>query len=160
MKIDIEQILDNIRIAYEYEVGEYLEPQCRRREKVELRNALVNAARPYGTHRQLANMVGKTNHTTTIHIVKEHDVYFNFSPQYRQNYAKALEVVEKFARRHNLLPRINGQGKSASTIESEILAINTTIDALRKRRDGWLESLQGRRKMSTFDTDSTIKSQF
>ena len=156
MKIDIEQILDNIRIAYEYEVGEYLEPKCRRRDKVELRNALVNAARPYGTHRQLANMVGKINHTTTIHTVKEHDVYYNFSPQYRRNYAIALKVVERFARRHNLLPRVNGQGNSSSTIESEILALNTSIEALKKRRDGWLESLQSKRKMSTFDIQSTI----
>lgn len=156
MKTNIEQILDNIRIAYEYEVGEYLEPQSRVRGKVELRGALVNAARPYGTHRQLADMVGKTNHTTMIHIVKEHDVYYSFSPQYRQNYATALKVVEKFARRHNLLPRTNGQGKTASTIEAEIITLNTTIQALQKRRDGWLESLESRRKMSTFDNQSTI----
>ena len=70
MKNDIEQILTNMRIAYEYEMGEYLEPDNRRREKVELRNALVNAARPYGTTRQLAEMVGKTNHTTAIHITR------------------------------------------------------------------------------------------
>jgi len=49
MKTDIQQILDNIRISYEYEMGEYLEPSNRTRHKVELRNALVNAARPYGT---------------------------------------------------------------------------------------------------------------
>lgn len=156
MKNDIEQILTNMRIAYEYEVGEYLEPSNRRRDKVELRNALVNAARPYGTHRQLANMVGKTNHTTTIHIVREHDVYYNYSPQYRRNYAIALEVVEKFARRHAMLPRINGQGRSATTFEEEINSLNQTIAALRKRRDGFLESLEKRRKSSTFDTQSTI----
>lgn len=156
MKNDIEQILTNMRIAYEYEVGEYLEPSNRRRDKVELRNALVNAARPYGTHRQLANMVGKTNHTTTIHIVREHDVYYNYSPQYRRNYAIALEVVEKFARRHAMLPRINGQGRSATTLEEEINSLNQTIAALRKRRDGFLESLEKRRKSSTFDTQSTI----
>lgn len=145
-----------MRIAYEYETGEYLEPQNRRREKVELRNALVNAARPYGTHRQLAEMVGKTNHTTTIHITKEHDVYYNYSPQYRRNYAIALEVVEKFARRHALLPRINGQGRSATTFEEEINSLNTTIEALKKRRDGFIESLHEKRKSSTFDTQSTI----
>lgn len=156
MKNDIEQILTNMRIAYEYEVGEYLEPSNRRRDKVELRNALVNAARPYGTHRQLANMVGKTNHTTTIHIVREHDVYYNYSPQYRRNYAIALEVVEKFARRHAMLPRINGQGRSATTFEEEINSLNQTIEALQKRRDGFLESLEKRRKSSTFDTQSTI----
>jgi hypothetical protein len=156
MKTDIEQILSNIRIAYEYEMGEYLEPANRRRSKVELRNALVNAARPYGTHRQLAEMVGKTNHTTTIHITREHDVYHNYSPQYRRNYAIALQVVEKFARRHGLLPRVNGQGKSSSTIEEEIDSINLTILALQKRLDGFVEKLHERRKSSTFDTQSTI----
>ena len=156
MKADIEQILTNMRIAYEYEMGEYLEPANRRRNKVELRNALVNAARPYGTHRQLAEMVGKTNHTTTIHITREHDVYYNFSPQYRRNYAVALEVVEKFARRHAMLPRINGRGRSSTTYEEEINAINSTIASLIKRRDGFIESLEERRKISTFDTQSTI----
>ena len=130
MKNDIEQILSNIRIAYEYEIGEYIEPESRRREKVEMRNALVNAARPYGTHRQLADMVGKTNHTTAIHITREHEVYYNYSPQYRRNYAIALEVVEKFARRHRLLPRINGKGLSRTTYEAEIDTINLTILAL------------------------------
>ena len=145
-----------MRIAYEYELGEYIEPQSRRREKVELRNALVNAARPYGTHRQLADMVGKTNHTTTIHITREHDVYHNYSPQYRRNYAVALEVVEKFARRHRLLPRINGKGMSRTTYEEEINTINLTISSLQKRRDAMLEKLQEKRKVSTFDAQSTI----
>ena len=145
-----------MRIACEYELGEYIEPQSRRREKVELRNALVNAARPYGTHRQLADMVGKTNHTTTIHITREHDVYHNYSPQYRRNYAVALEVVEKFARRHRLLPRINGKGLSRTTYEEEINTINLTISSLQKRRDAMLEKLQEKRKVSTFDAQSTI----
>ena len=156
MKNDIEQILTNIRIAYEYEMGEYIEPENRRREKVELRNALVNAARPYGTTRQLAEMVGKTNHTTAIHITREHDVYHNYSPQYRRNYAVALEVVEKFARRHRLLPRINGKGLSRTTYEEEINTINLTISSLQKRRDAMLEKLQEKRKVSTFDAQSTI----
>jgi len=156
MKNDIEQILDNIRIAYEYEMGEYLEPENRRREKVELRNALVNAARPYGTHRQLAEMVGKTNHTTAIHITREHEVYYNYSPQYRRNYAVALDVVEKFARRHQLLPRINGQGKSCSSYEHEIETLNRTIKGLQKRRDGFIESLDKKRKMAILHTESTI----
>lgn len=156
MKNDIEQILSNIRIAYEYEIGEYIEPESRRREKVEMRNALVNAARPYGTHRQLADMVGKTNHTTAIHITREHEVYYNYSPQYRRNYAIALEVVEKFARRHRLLPRINGKGLSRTTYEAEIDTINLTILALKKRRDAMVEKLQEKRKSSTFDTQSTI----
>ena len=156
MKNDIEQILSNIRIAYEYEIGEYIEPESRRREKVEMRNALVNAARPYGTHRQLADMVGKTNHTTAIHITREHEVYYNYSPQYRRNYAIALEVVEKFARRHRLLPRINGKGLSRTTYEAEIDTINITIASLQKRRDAMVEKLQEKRKISTFDTQSTI----
>ena len=156
MKTDIAQILDNIRISYEYEMGEYLEPDSRRRHKVELRNALVNAARPYGTCLELAKMIGKVNHTTTIHCVNEHDVYHNYSPQYRRNYAKALEVVEKFARRHQLLPRTNGQRGGTVTYESEIDTINLTILSLQKRRNALIEKLQESRKVSTFDTQSTI----
>lgn len=156
MKTDIQQILDNIRISYEYEMGEYLEPSNRTRHKVELRNALVNAARPYGTCTELAKMVGKVNHTTTIHCIKEHDVYHNFSPQYRRNYAKALEVVEKFARRHQLLPRTNGQRGGVVTYESEIDSINLTILSLQKRRNALIEKLQEKRKSCNLHNESTI----
>ena len=137
-------------------MGEYLEPDSRRRHKVELRNALVNAARPYGTCTELARMIGKVNHTTTIHCMKEHDVYYNYSPQYRHNYAKALEVVEKFARRHQLLPRTNGQRGGAVTYESEIDSINLTILSLQKRRDALVEKLDEKRKSSTLHNQSTI----
>jgi|TARA_R100001126_G_C4841108_1_gene156967 hypothetical protein len=156
MNTDIPRILENIRISYEYEMGEYLEPDSRRRHKVELRNALVNAAKPYGTCAQLATMVGKANHTTTIHCMKEHEVYHNFSPQYRRNYAKALEVVEKFARRHQLLPRLNGQRGGSSSLESEIRTINMSIAALQSRRDRMIESLESSRQIAKFDNSSTI----
>ena len=156
MNTDIPRILENIRISYEYEMGEYIEPSSRSRHKVELRNALVNAARPYGTCAQLAKMIGKTNHTTTIHCVKEHDVYHNFSPQYRHNYAKALDVVEKFARRHQLLPRLNGQRGGSTSYESEIDTINMTILSLQKRRDALMKTLHERRKISNFDNSKTI----
>ena len=156
MNTNIQQILDNIRISYEYEMGEYIEPKDRRRHKVELRNALVNAARPYGTCAELAKMIGKTNHTTTIHCIKEHDVYYGFSPQYRRNYAKALEVVEKFARRQQLLPRTNGQRGGVVSYQSEIDSINLAILSLQKRRDAMVEKLENRRKSSTFDIESTI----
>lgn len=156
MKANIQQILDNIRISYEYEMGEYLEPNSRRRHKVELRNALVNAARPYATCTELAKMIGKVNHTTTIHCMKEHDVYHNFSPQYRRNYAKALEVVEKFARRHQLLPRTNGQRGGVVTYESEIDTLNLTILSLQNRRDALVKKLEEKRKSSTLHNESTI----
>ena len=156
MKTDIAQILENIRISYAYEMGEYLEPSSRRRHKVELRNALVNAARPYGTCAELATMVGKVNHTTTIHCMKEHEAYYNYSPQYRRNYAKALEVVEKFARRHQLLPRTNGQRGGAVTYESEIDNINLTILSLQKRRNALIEKLQEKRKTCNLHNESTI----
>ena len=107
---DMPQILDNIRIAFEYEMGEYIEPSSRRRDKVELRAALVNAARPYGTCRQLATMIGRRDHSSALHCEKLHDVYYNSSPQYRFNYAKALKVVESsHQRQHRLLPRSNHQ---------------------------------------------------
>ena len=156
MNTDIPRILENIRISYEYEMGEYLEPSSRARHKVELRNALVNAARPYGTCQQLATMIGKANHTTTIHCINEHEVFHNYSPQYRRNYAVALNVVEKFARRHHLLPRVNGQRGGATTYQSAVDSINLTILSLQKRRDILVEKLQEGRKSSTFDPQSTI----
>ena len=150
--VDIPQILDNIRIAFEYELGEYVEPSSRLRGKVELRAALVNAARPYGTCRQLATMIGRRDHTSRLHCEKLHEVYYNSSPQYRHNYAKALDVVETFARRHRLLPRSNHQIGGAVSMETEIDNINLTILSLQKRRNALIESLDKKRSVSTFVT--------
>ena len=149
---EIPQILDNMRIAFEYEMGEYVEPSSRLRSKVELRAALVNAARPYGTCRQLATMIGRRDHSSALHCEKLHDVYYNSSPQYRFNYAKALEVVEKFARRHRLLPRSNHQIGGAVSLETEIDNINLTILSLQKRRDSLIQGLDRSRAVSTFVT--------
>ena len=149
MNFDIPTILDNVRVAYEYEMGEYIEPKSRLNRKVELRNALVNAARPYGTCRELASMVGKKDHTTTIHSMKVHDIFFNTSPQYRRNYAVALEVVEKFARRHSLIPRVHGQRGSAVSMKSDIETLNSVIASLQVRRNILIENLHQRRKSST-----------
>ena len=143
MNFDIPTILDNVRVAYEYEMGEYIEPKSRLNRKVELRNALVNAARPYGTCRELASMVGKKDHTTTIHSMKVHDIFFNTSPQYRRNYAVALEVVEKFARRHSLIPRVH------VSMKSDIETLNSVIASLQVRRNILIENLHQRRKSST-----------
>ena len=82
-------------------------------------------------------------------------MYYNYSPQYRRNYAVALDVVEKFARRHAPMPRINGKGKTASSYENEIEALNKTIVALQKDEmdssNPWMK-----RKMATLHNQSTI----
>ena len=75
-------------------------------------------------------------------------MYYNSSPQYRRNYAKALEVVEKFVRRHQLLPRSNHQIGGAVTMESEIDTINLTILSLQKRRNALIENLSEKRKQA------------
>ena len=146
MGLEIPQILENIRVAYEYEMGEYITPESRKRHKVEMRAALVNAARPYATCRQLATMINKSDHSSSIHCGNQHEMYYNSSPQYRFNYGKALEVVETFARRHQLLPRTNGQIGGAVTMESEINTINLTILSLQKRRDALIENLSEKRR--------------
>ena len=71
----------------------------------------------------------RTNHTQLRStFVNEHDVYYNYSPKYRHNYAMALNVVEKFARKHQLLPRINGQrGKLLSSYEQRLTEPMKTI---------------------------------
>ncbi len=96
-------------------------------------------------------MIGKSDHSTICHSVKEHDSYHNYSPQYRFNYSVALKVVEKLAGRHRLLPRVNNQHGSASTVEFEVGVANRAIIAMQERRDRLIESLQDRRKSSTFD---------
>ena len=75
MHIKIDQLLERMRIEYEDSIGEVIEPNSRMRDKVEVRAALVNAARPYATLRQLADMVGKKDHSTVVHLIQSHDIY-------------------------------------------------------------------------------------
>ena len=140
MHIKIDQLLERMRIEYEDSIGEVIDPNSRMRDKVEIRAALVNAARPYATLRQLADMICKKDHSTVVHLVKSHDIYHTSSPFYRFNYSMAIKVVEAFSRKHSLLPRIM-LGSSVSCVTTEIEAIDRTIDSLKDRRDKMQKSL-------------------
>jgi len=140
MHIKIDQLLERMRIEYEDTIGEVIEPNSRLRDKVEVRAALVNAARPYGTLRQLADMVGKKDHSTVVHLIKSHDMYHKSSPFYRFNYSMALNVVESFSRKHNLTPKVM-MGTSLTRMNAEIDTINRTIENLTYRRDKMQKSL-------------------
>lgn len=140
MHIKIDQLLERMRIDYEDSIGEVIEPNSRLRDKVEVRAALVNASRPYATLRQLADMVGKKDHSTIVHLIKSHDVYHKSSPFYRFNYSMALNVVEAFSRKHGLIPRVM-LDSSINCVNTEIEAINRTIENLIYRRDKMQKSL-------------------
>ena len=140
MKIKMDQLLERIRVAYEDEVGDTIDPKSRNRDKVELRVALVNATRPYATYQQLATMTGKVNHTTVIHCVREHHTHMKYSPTYRFNYSIALKVVEEFASKHGLLPKILNTG-SVHCVQTEIESIDRAIEALENRRENMKKNL-------------------
>ena len=140
MHIKIAQLLERMRIEYEDSIGEVIEPRSRLRDKVEVRAALVNAARPYATLRQLADMINKKDHSTIVHLIQSHDVYHKSSPFYRFNYSMALNVVEAFSRKHGLIPRIM-LDSSVNCVTTEIESINRTIENLTYRRDKMQKSL-------------------
>jgi len=134
MKINTENILERIRIEFEDSVGEVIEPNSRLREKVEVRAALVNAARPYATLRQLADMIGKADHSTILHLNKMHEVYTKDSTFYRFNYAMALKVVEASAEKYRMIPR-HLIDSSINCVFTEIDTINKTIEGLKLRKE-------------------------
>ena len=140
MHIKIDQLLERMRIEYEDSIGEVIEPNSRLRDKVEVRAALVNAARPYATLRQLADMISKKDHSTVVHLIKSHEVYMNSSPFYRFNYSMAMNVVEGFSRKHGLIPRVM-LDSSVNCVNTEIEAINRTIENLTHRREKMQKSL-------------------
>ena len=80
-----------MRIEYEDSIGEVIEPNSRMRDKVEVRTIRPCQcnARPYATLRQLADMVGKKDHSTVVHLIQSHDIYQKSSPFYRFNYSMA-----------------------------------------------------------------------
>lgn len=140
MNMKIEQLLERIRIEYEDEIGECIEPSCRRRDKVEIRAALANAIRPYATFRQISDMLGKGDHSTIVHIMKQHEVYTNSSPFYRFNYSVALKVVEGFASKHNMIQRVMLES-SVLCVKTELEVLNRTIVQLKRRRAKIEESI-------------------
>lgn len=140
MHIKIDQLLERMRIEYEDSIGEVIEPNSRLRDKVEVRAALVNAARPYATLRQLADMIGKKDHTTVVHLLKEHDTYHKASPFYRFNYSMGLKTVESFSRKHALIPRVM-LDSSVHCVSTEIETLNRTIRNLIYRRDKMQKNL-------------------
>jgi hypothetical protein len=140
MKMKIDQLLERMRIEYEDSIGEVIEPNTRLRDKVEIRAALVNAARPYGTLRQLADMIGKRDHSTIVNLVRQHDVYHESSPFYRFNYSMALKVVESFSRKHNMVQRVMID-PSVLCVHTELETLNRTIENLMSRRDSLQEKV-------------------
>ena len=140
MQMKIEQLLERIRIEYEDAIGECIEPNCRRRDKVEVRSALANAIRPYATFRQISDMLGKGDHSTVVHMMKQHEVYTASSPFYRFNYSMALKVIEEFASKHNMIQRVMLES-SVLCVKTELEVLDRTIINLRKRRDKIQESV-------------------
>ena len=141
MQMKIEQMLERIRIEYEDAIGECIEPKVRRRDKVEIRSALANAIRPYATFRQISDMLGKGDHSTIVHMMKQHAVYTASSPFYRFNYSIALKVVEEFANKHNMIQRVMLES-SVLCVKSELETINRTIVQLKRRRAKIEESVK------------------
>ena len=141
MNFKIEQLLERIRIEYEDAIGECIEPDCRRRDKVEIRTALANAIRPYATFRQISDMLGKGDHSTVVHMTKNHEVYTVSSPFYRFNYSMALKVVEDFAAKHKMVQRVMLES-SVLCVKTELETINRTIAQLKRRRAKIEESIE------------------
>ena len=133
MNMKIEQMLERIRIEYEDAIGECIEPNCRRRDKVEVRSALANAIRPYATFRQISDMLGKGDHSTVVHMMKQHEVYTASSPFYRYNYSMALKVIEEFASKHNMIQRVMLES-SVLCVKTELETLDRTINQLTIRR--------------------------
>ncbi len=140
MKLKIEQMLQRILIEYEDAIGECIEPNNRKRDKVEIRSALANAIRPYATFRQIADMLGKGDHSTIVHMMGQHEVYTKSSPFYRFNYSMALKVVEDYAQRNNMVQRVMLES-SVLCVKTELDVLDRTIIQLTKRRDTIQESV-------------------
>lgn len=140
MNMKIEQLLERIRIEYEDAIGECIEPESRTRDKVEIRSALANAIRPYATFRQIADMLGKGDHSTVVHMMSQHEVYTKSSPFYRFNYSMALKVIEEFADKHNMVQRVMLES-SVLCVKTELEVLDRTIINLTKRRAKIQESV-------------------
>ena len=78
-------------------------------------------------------MLGKGDHSTVVHMMKQHEVYTASSPFYRFNYSMALKVIEEFASKHNMIQRVM-LDSSVLCVKTELETLDRTISQLNKRR--------------------------
>ena len=85
-------------------------------------------------------MLGKGDHSTVVHMMKQHEVYTASSPFYRYNYSMALKVVEDFATKHKMVQRVMLES-SVLCVKTELEVLNRTIVQLKRRRAKIEESI-------------------
>ena len=80
------------------------------------------------------------DHSTIVHMMKQHEVYTKGSPFYRYNYSMALKVVEDFATKHKMVQRVMLES-SVLCVKTELEVLNRTIVQLKRRRAKIEESI-------------------
>lgn len=140
-----------IREEYENRIGWKMKTDSRLRVQVEARVALAVAIRPYGTLREVAELIGKKDHSTVVHSLKSHETHFRWSPNYRAKYKIALETVRDVARMNDIDPHFNEftldglrreVGHLKDILDMNIDTINKFYQEAEQKKEHWMRKLE------------------
>ncbi|MDG1950598.1 MAG: hypothetical protein P8J32_07340 [bacterium] len=126
-------IYEEIRKDFQIKIGR-VPDDSRKRESVEMRAALSNAMHPFCHFRNISSLWGR-DRTSIYHYVRNHEMYYTSSSDYRAWYSAANEVVK--AKLELIPPReLTHEGKLELSPHAEIDTITNTIRVLQefKRR--------------------------
>jgi hypothetical protein len=122
----------------------------RLRHNVETRAAFANAVNPFFHHADVANLFGMER-TSVYHYIRNHEVYYLSSPDYRKWFVIASEIVhEKVDKKVPL--RVRPEGKRKINTHEQIDTIKRTIEILERFLHRFQYKIAGRKAKSLQDS--------
>lgn len=121
-----------VRKRYESKNGT-IDNKSRLRKYVEHRFAIVNAVRPFCTHKIIGELFEK-DHSSMVYYTNQHEPLLKWSADYVRNFADASEIVDEVSSEMGLLPTWHGNSMGYSPIK-RINDIERVILMLHQLRD-------------------------
>ena len=120
----------------------------RERKHVEHRNALINSMSRFSVEEPTAEALGR-HRTTVYHCMKNHIMYYNYSPLYRRCFAISESIVDSYASElaavsHDILIRKDGgirRGRKASQLIKNSTSKSAMILSLRVKIDEYTKTI-------------------
>ena len=137
--VKIREVVDSrsrafvVRVRKEFErvTEEKINDGSRLRSLVESRMAIGNATRPYATTKEIASVFGK-DHSTVVYWATQHEALLLYSPEYRQKFGIATDIVSNLSFELEVRPRHRIISDDKRTAYQELSELQNSINNLMK----------------------------
>ena len=117
-------LFKEVRKQYEKELGVKMNMKSRRHEEVAHRMAISNAIRPFMTCQSVGEMMTK-DHSSIVHYHREHHPLLKHSAYYREQFRRALKIVDSVSTEMDMHPNL--LGRSGANVDGQVQAITDII---------------------------------